>query len=103
MPAIVTHTTIEAFQRQYGSLWNAATAYLDGKMPSAQAAAFELVAQADFLAAVAQTRLLAELVDVARRNELRLGGIFERRVADSGDPDAGCEGTRATRRNRDAG
>ena len=60
--AIVKHTTIAEFQKQYGSLWNAAVRYLDGDMPDAQAAGFELVVDAGFLAAVAQTRLFAELV-----------------------------------------
>lgn len=58
----VKHTEIEQFQRQYGTLWAAAEAYFDGTMPEAQASGFELVVKAEFLAAVAQTRLLAELV-----------------------------------------
>lgn len=61
--AVVKHSTIGEFQRQYGTLWNAAVAYFDGKMTGGQAASFELVVSADFLAAVAQTRLLAALVD----------------------------------------
>jgi hypothetical protein len=60
--SVVKHATLEAFQVQYGTLWRAAEAYFDGKMPTAQAAAFELVVRPEFLAAVAQTRLLAELV-----------------------------------------
>lgn len=71
MPPTVTHATVEKFQAQYGTLWQAAEAYFDGTMPRQQAAGFELVVKAEFLAAVAQTRLLAELVEVVRRNELR--------------------------------
>lgn len=59
---VVKHSTVEEFQKQYGTLWNAATAYFDGSMTQEQAAGFELVVKAEFLAAVAQTRLLDELV-----------------------------------------
>lgn len=69
--AVVTHVTLEKFQAQYGTLWNAANAYLEGLMHPDQAASFERIVSADFLAAVAQTRLLTELVDTVRRNELR--------------------------------
>lgn len=72
MPAgVVTHLTVEKFQEQYGTLWNAATVYFNGDMPPVQASAFERVVDPAFLAAVAQTRLLTELVDTVRRNELR--------------------------------
>lgn len=60
--AVVTHATVEQFQGQYGTLWRAACAYFDGKMTPAQAAGFELVVDANFLAAVAQTRLLVEII-----------------------------------------
>jgi hypothetical protein len=62
MPAVVTHRTKDGFQRQYGTLWNAAEAYFEGEMQLDQAAAFEGVIEPAFLAAVAQTRLYAELV-----------------------------------------
>jgi hypothetical protein len=65
--AVVTHITIEKFQEQYGTLWNATIAYLEGTMHPLQAAAFENVVKADFLAAVAQTRLLQELVQWAKQ------------------------------------
>ena len=63
MPAgVVVHGTIEKFQEQYGTLWAAAEDYFDGKMPAVQAANFERVVKPEFLAAVAQTRLLNEFV-----------------------------------------
>ncbi len=69
--AVVTHVTLEKFQAQYGTLWKATEAYLDGEMHPLQAASFEVVVKAEFIAAVAQTRLLQELVEVVRRNEMR--------------------------------
>ncbi len=66
---VVKHATVEEFQRQYGSLWNAACAYFDGTMTVGQAAGFELICKADFLAAVAQTRLLAALVNRKRSTQ----------------------------------
>ena len=59
--ATVVHLTIEQFQKQYGTLWNASEAYFDGLMQPEQAASFERIVKAEFLAAVAQTRLLSEL------------------------------------------
>jgi hypothetical protein len=61
-PGAVVHRDKASFQRQFGTLWNAAEAYLSGEMFSEQAASFENLIAPEFLAAVAQTRLLAELV-----------------------------------------
>lgn len=58
----VVHRDTASFQKQFGTLWVAAEAYLDQKMSPAQAASFETIIAPDFLAAVAQTRLLAVLV-----------------------------------------
>lgn len=59
---IVVHRSLEDFQQQYGTLWRAVETYLDGNMPDQQAAALERCARPEFFAAVAQTRLFAELV-----------------------------------------
>lgn len=61
MAPVVTHLSVEKFQEQHGTLWNATVAYFDGLMPDVQAAAFERVVKPEFLAAVAQTRLLHKL------------------------------------------
>lgn len=60
--ATVVHISREGFQRQFGTLWAATEAYLDGKMQLSQMQSFEAVVAPEFLAAVAQTRLLKALV-----------------------------------------
>lgn len=62
MAQAVVHRTKDGFQQQYGTLWKAAEAYLDGSMLVQQAASFENVCPADLIAAVASTRLLNDLV-----------------------------------------
>lgn len=59
---VVTNMPLEKFQAQYGTLWNATVAYLEGVMHPQQAANFEVVVRPEFIAAVAQTRLLEVLV-----------------------------------------
>lgn len=59
----VVHRDKAGFQKQYHTLWAAAVDYFDGKMLDEQAAAFENVVAPEFLAAVAQTRLLQALVE----------------------------------------
>ena len=58
----VVHIDKAGFQRQFGTLWAATEAYLDGKMQLSQAQSFENVVSPEMLAAVAQTRLLKALV-----------------------------------------
>lgn len=60
--APVVHRDKAGFQAQYGTLWDAVEAYLDGDMLPAQAAAFETIVAPEFIGAVAQTRLYRELV-----------------------------------------
>lgn len=60
--ATVVHISKAGFQNQYGTLWAATEAYLDGKMQPSQMQSFETVVEAVFIAAVAQTRLFRELV-----------------------------------------
>lgn len=65
MPApssTVVHRDKASFQQQYGTLWKACEAYLDGLMLEPQAASFELLIDPDFLGAVALTRMFAAVV-----------------------------------------
>jgi hypothetical protein len=62
LDSTVVHRDRAGFQRQYGTLWHACEAYLTDQMLPAQAQAFENLVPPEFLAAVAQTRLLQALV-----------------------------------------
>lgn len=68
---VVTHLTVEAFQKQHGTLRAATEKYLDGLMNDAQAQAFERVVEPGFIFAVAQTRLLRELLESLRTGPCR--------------------------------
>jgi hypothetical protein len=60
--ATVVHRDKASFQQQYGTLWKAAEAYLDGTMLEQQARSFENLIDPQFLGAVALTRLMAALI-----------------------------------------
>jgi hypothetical protein len=62
----VTHRDKKGFQNQYGSLWQAVEAYLDGRMLPDQMAALENVVDPMFIAAVAQTQMFAQLTGRAK-------------------------------------
>jgi hypothetical protein len=62
-PGVVVHRDKAGFQRQFGTLWRACEAYLEDKMQADQAASFETIVDPALIAAVAQTRLLAKLVE----------------------------------------
>lgn len=59
---VVTAITFESLQRQYGTLKAAIIRYLDDDMPPEQQAALERAVPPEYIAAIAQTRILQELV-----------------------------------------